>query len=141
LIETETLVKLVDMHSRTPLNLQDMRKVFEVKGLLRLEDCLDLMTTIGRYERRQKLVPLVLQSLFKLQEEGDHTYTSDVRWHLKREFGQEEIQETLELLRELGFAKKLPEDQWVCMVNPETAARKFRAIADMFADEKARPIA
>jgi len=132
LIETETLVKLLEMHDRTPMNLEDFREIFEKKGVLRLEDCPELMTRHAEYERQQKLFPEVLKSLCRLQQQEEPTHASDVRWTLGREFEQEDILDTLNLLERWGFVKKATGDHWISLMSTEVAARRFKRITDSF---------
>ena len=132
LIDTETLIKVLEIHNRTPLNLNDLKELFQRKGILRLEDCSELITSKANYDRQQKLIPGVLESLHHLQQEGEPTHASDIRWTLGKEFAQEDILETLDLLEKWDFVKKVEGDQWVSLMSPKVAAQRFRAIAESF---------
>lgn len=132
LIDTETVVDLLKIHDKTPLDLDDLRELFKRKGIVRLEDCSDLMISKTEYEKQQKLIPGVLEALYQLQQEGEHTHASDIRWSLEREFEHEDILETLDLLEKWRFVKRVADDRWIALMSPKVAAQRLRAIADSF---------
>src|SRR2546425_1136551 len=131
LLETETLIKLLEIHGRTPLNLEDLRRVFETKGPFKLEDSPELLAVIDQYDRRQKIVPQVLQGLYELQREGERTSAADIRWKLKKDFDQDEIEQALDLLEGWSFVKKLQTGEWTSLMSPKVVASRLKATADM----------
>jgi hypothetical protein len=131
LLETETIIKLLDIHGKTPLNLEDLRRVFETKGLFKLEESPELLAVIDQYERRQRIVPQVLKGLYELQQEGERTSAADVRWKLEKGFDQDEIERALDLLDGWSFVKKLANGEWTSLMSPRIVAKRLNAIADM----------
>jgi hypothetical protein len=132
LIETETLIKLLKIHDSTPLDLEAFRELFQRKGIVRLEDCSDLMTRQAESERQQRLIPGVLESLYRLQRRGEPTHASDVRWELSKQFDQEDILDVLNLLENWGFVKKTSEDHWITLMNPSVASQRLFRLSASF---------
>ena len=95
-----------------------------------MENCPELLEKADQYDRRQRLFPRVLQGLFELQQEGEHTYASDIRWKLGKEFEQDEILDTLSLLEEWGFVKKAEPGFWISLMAPRVAATRVRSIVE-----------
>jgi hypothetical protein len=138
LIDTETLIELLEIHDKTPLDLDNLRELFERKGAVRLEDCSDLMTSKTEYDKQQKLIPGVLESLYQLQRKGEPTHASDIRWTMRTsgmEFDREDILETLDLLEKWRFVKRVGGD-WIVLMSPRIAARRFRAISESFRERE-----
>jgi len=113
------------------LNLEDLRRVFETKGPFKLEDSPELLAVIDQYDRRQKIVPQVLQGLYELQREGERTSAADIRWKLKKDFDQDEIEQALDLLEGWSFVKKLQTGEWTSLMSPKVVASRLKATADM----------
>jgi hypothetical protein len=132
LIETETLVKLLKIHDSTPLDLEAFRELFQRRGVVRLEDCSDLMTRQAESERQQRLIPGILESLYGLQRRGEPTHASDVRWELGKQFDQEDILDTLGLLENWGFVKKTSGDNWIALMNPGVASQRLSRLSASF---------
>ena len=132
LIETETLAKLLEIHDETPLDLEAFKELFQRKGIVRLEDCSDLMTRQAEYERQQRLIPGILESLYRLQHRGEPTHASDVRWELGKQFDQEDILDTLDLLENWGFVKKTSGDHWIALMKPNVASRRLFRLSASF---------
>lgn len=132
LIETETLIKLLEIHEKTPMDLEDLKELFDRKGIVRLEDCPELIAGKAEYEKQQRLIPRVLGSLYQLQNQKEPTHASDVRWTLGKEFDQEDVLDCLYLLEKWDLVKKVTGEQWITLMPPWIAARRFRAIADSF---------
>jgi hypothetical protein len=130
LIDTDTLSDLLRIHEKTPLNLEDLRELFEGKAVVSLTDCTQLMTSKDGYERDQELIRRVLQALHDLQREDEPTHPSSVYWMLKKEFDLEEINRIIDLLTKWDLVKKAADGDPIVLMNPRVAARRFRAIAD-----------
>jgi hypothetical protein len=135
LIETETLINLLEIHHKTPLDLEDLKELFVKKGVLRLEDCGGLWINIEEYEKKQQLIPGVSGSLRRLQQQKQRTDASFIYWELAKKFEYEDIKESLDLLEKMGFVSKTADGQWISLMPSRVAAKRLTLIVDSFLSE------
>jgi hypothetical protein len=129
-LETDTLIELLRIHSRTPLTLEDLKEVFSKVGLLRLEECTEFRDKKKKYEKQLELVPKLLNKLQELQNLGEPTTVGDLRWALEKKFSTDEIQQALSLLQLFGIVKKTEKEEYIAIMMPKVAAAKLEVLAD-----------
>jgi hypothetical protein len=130
LIDTETLIQLLKIHSRTPLALTDMKELFTSGGLLRLNEHPEFDVRKRNYENQLELIPEILKELEELQASGESTTVRDLRWALARKFTENEISVALDLLLRLDIVQKTENERYIAVMIPRTAAAKLRVLAD-----------
>ncbi len=130
LIETDTLVDLLKIHSDTPLTLLDLKTIFLQKGLLRLEDCKELHENSDSYSSRDAIMSKVLSVLINLQREPERTTLEYIRSELgRKEYTEQELFEVLELLTKFGVINKELDNSYTVIARPDIVAEKFITLA------------
>lgn len=134
LLETDTLIELLRIHSSTPLNLLDLKELFSKVGLLRLGENKEFMEKRKEYEKQLKLPSNILSKLQELQKSGEPTTVGDIRWALEKKFTTEEILDALNLLQSMGMVKKTEKEEYIAIMMPKVAATKLRVLGEAIKD-------
>jgi len=129
-LETDTLIELLRIHSRTPLTLEDLKKVFNNVGLLRLEECTEFRDKRNEYEKQLELIHELLHKMQELQNLDEPTTAGDLRWALEKKFSTDEIQHALSLLQCFGIVKKTEKQEYTATMMPKVAAAKLEVLAN-----------
>lgn len=130
LLQTETLIELLKIHSSTPLTLTDLKDAFGKVGLLRLEECSELMRRKQEYGRQLDLIPKILSKLQHLQSLSEPTTVNDLRWALEKKFSVDRISMALTLLQKLDMVQQNEKGEFIALVNPKVAAAKLKVFAN-----------
>lgn len=131
LIETDTLIEILRIHSGTPLTLLDLKSIFnQDPGLLRLENCKDLHESSDSYSSTDSIISKVLSVLMDLQREPERTTVEYIRAELgRKDYTEEELNEVLELLVSFGVINKETDKSYTLIARPDIVAEKFISLA------------
>jgi len=128
LMNTKTLIKLINIHSNTPISLLDFEEVFSKIGILNLEDCTKIMQKKDDLGRQLDLLPKLLRKLQELQEQNEATTIVSLYWSLNRSFSNKEISNVLELLQNLEIVKMNERDEFIAILSPNVTALKLQLL-------------
>ena len=129
LMETSSLIELIEIHEKTPLSLFDLKEVFENVGLLNLTHCENLFKRKYEYEIQLELIPKILSELKQLQLSSEPTSLTDLRWALKKEYDDLVIVKSLEQLEHLEIIQQDDKD-YTLLMEPRIASKKLHILAD-----------
>jgi hypothetical protein len=134
LLETSTLTELVEIHSRTPLNLNDLRLVFKETGICSLNQLQEFASKKIEYENVFNLFSKLLTKLQELNKENEPATVADIRWKLGsarddgKKFEIDDIKKALDLLVQLQIVEKTEKEQYIALMSPKVAASKLIAL-------------
>lgn len=132
LLKTSTLIDILKIHIKTPLNLVDFKILFSNKGLLNFTDNESFTKKISSYNKKYELMPKIMLELIKLHNLNVNTSITDIYWSLERKFSEYEISQTVDLLLSLDFITKDESGNYISLSSLKTIERKLQTMTDLF---------